>query len=675
MASGDAKIEDVAARGRESEKIPNQGKEKRSKSQSRAKDVMAEMERRLMRVELQIADHITSFEDMGQNSEEYQASVEELRNEVHSMGQRVAGLEASFGELRAEVLGTITTIAETVRETYQAELVGIKEELENLKGDMSLCKRAMANGDVIAASRVDVPRPKSYGGSRNAKELENFLWGLEQYFEASGIRDELAKVRTASLYLVDVAMLWWRRRQGDIARGTCTMESWGDFKKEIKKQFYPENAELEARSRLRRLAHKGEIREYVREFSELLLEIPDFPDKEALFAFLDGLQPWAKIELQRRGVQDLASALAIAEALIDYQESDMFLEEGEHIDHGGKQDHSSGDERPRSPRNGGSKAGKHVQKSVDNSISCFLCNGPHLVRTCPKRSKFAAMMSSEEERSTKNKEKVAEDLGTSRMGSMRLLGGMQRVKTSPLEKGDGEDLTSSSEGGGRSTSMEEESPYESDESRSDATSSKRGNRRRRRRQRKINDLETKALIDTGANDNFLDVKEARRLGITYDKGKGMLKTVNSEATPIYGVAHKVQMKLGEWRGEVDFQVVDMDDYPTVLGTEFMDGMDVIYMARSSTILLPGKLGTVAVPLIREDLELKPTQNEIHHEAATRTSRNRVGENVTGESSQGQCSSMRFAKGPENSRREEKHMEGRSTYEKILEESGTFIITI
>ncbi|CAN1293434.1 hypothetical protein LINPERPRIM_LOCUS22029 [Linum perenne] len=84
-------------------------------------------------------------------------------------------------------------------------------------------------------------------------------------------------------------MLWWRRRQGDIAHGTCTIESWGDFKKEIKRQFYPENAEHEARSRPRRLAHKGNIREYVREFSELLLEIPDFSDREALFAFLDGL--------------------------------------------------------------------------------------------------------------------------------------------------------------------------------------------------------------------------------------------------------------------------------------------------------------------------------------------------------------------------------------------------
>ncbi|CAN1293435.1 hypothetical protein LINPERPRIM_LOCUS22030, partial [Linum perenne] len=336
----------------------------------------------------------------------------------------------------------------------------------------------------------------------------------------------------------------------------------------------------------------------------------------------------------------MASALAIAEALVDYQESDMFIEEGEHMDHGGKQDHSSGDERPRSPRKGGSKAGKHVQKSGDKPISCFLCNGPHLVRTCPKRSQFSAMLSSEEKRSTKDKEKGAEDLGTSRMGSMRLLGGMQRVKTSPLEESDG-----GIREGGKCSVQRQKSKNEPCDKEVHAieTSMVVAKRGRCFALGKINDLETKALIDTGANDNFLDVKEARRLGVTYEKGKGMLKTVNSEATPIYGVAHKVQIRLGEWQGKVEFLVVDMDDYPAVLGIEFMDRMDAIYMACSSTMLLPGQLGMIAVPLIREDLEpchtTKLTQKEIHLEAAMRTSRNRVGENVTSESSQGQCSSM------------------------------------
>ena len=73
------------------------------------------------------------------------------------------------------------------------------------------------------------------------------------------------------------------------------MESWDDFKREIKRQLYLENSEHEAHAKLRRLSHKNTIREYVKEFSELTLEIPDRSDKKALFTFVDGLQPWAKI--------------------------------------------------------------------------------------------------------------------------------------------------------------------------------------------------------------------------------------------------------------------------------------------------------------------------------------------------------------------------------------------
>ena len=40
----------------------------------------------------------------------------------------------------------------------------------------------------------------------------------------------------------------------------------------------------------------------MKEFSELMLEIPDMADKDALFAFMDGLNNWVKLELQRRGI-------------------------------------------------------------------------------------------------------------------------------------------------------------------------------------------------------------------------------------------------------------------------------------------------------------------------------------------------------------------------------------
>ena len=46
-------------------------------------------------------------------------------------------------------------------------------------------------------------------------------------------------------------------------------------------------------------------------------------EKELLFNFMDNLQSWAEQELKRRGVQDLATAMAVAESLVDYRRGDF----------------------------------------------------------------------------------------------------------------------------------------------------------------------------------------------------------------------------------------------------------------------------------------------------------------------------------------------------------------
>jgi len=51
--------------------------------------------------------------------------------------------------------------------------------------------------------------------------------------------DNQAKVRAASLFLIDNAMLWWRRKHADMEKDLFTITTWEDFKKELKKQFNP----------------------------------------------------------------------------------------------------------------------------------------------------------------------------------------------------------------------------------------------------------------------------------------------------------------------------------------------------------------------------------------------------------------------------------------------------
>lgn len=72
-----------------------------------------------------------------------------------------------------------------------------------------------------------------------------------------------------------------------------------------------------AREQLGKLTHVGSLKEHVRAFANLLLEIDGMGEKDKLFFFLDSLQPWAKMELRKQKVRDLHLAYAVADLLVD----------------------------------------------------------------------------------------------------------------------------------------------------------------------------------------------------------------------------------------------------------------------------------------------------------------------------------------------------------------------
>ena len=78
----------------------------------------------------------------------------------------------------------------------------------------------------------------------------------------------------------------------------CTIETLEYLKREIKKQLYPKDMAYLARKNIRRLKHTDYIHDYVKEFSLLMLEIPNMTGEELLFNFMDNLQGWAKQKLK-----------------------------------------------------------------------------------------------------------------------------------------------------------------------------------------------------------------------------------------------------------------------------------------------------------------------------------------------------------------------------------------
>ncbi|KAL0457828.1 UNVERIFIED_CONTAM: hypothetical protein Slati_0410000 [Sesamum latifolium] len=60
------------------------------------------------------------------------------------------------------------------------------------------------------------------------------------------------------------------------------------------------------------------MQDYMKAFSALMFDIRDMSEKDKLFTFMEGLKPWASVELQRQRVTDLGSAMTAAECLIDF---------------------------------------------------------------------------------------------------------------------------------------------------------------------------------------------------------------------------------------------------------------------------------------------------------------------------------------------------------------------
>ncbi|KAK8283959.1 hypothetical protein V6Z12_D08G128200 [Gossypium hirsutum] len=136
---------------------------------------------------------------------------------------------------------------------------------------------------------------------------------------------------------------------------------------------------------------RGTVGEYVREFKELMLQVSDVTDEEALLAFQKGLKPWVRQEVEQRGVQKLSEAMTVVESVgklglgKDKLGSSKSEERGVcEMDH--KEDIVDGNGNGVNSGNGKPRVGKKKPKRKRDKLKCFLCDGPHMLKKCSKKS-------------------------------------------------------------------------------------------------------------------------------------------------------------------------------------------------------------------------------------------------------------------------------------------------
>ncbi|KAL0462760.1 UNVERIFIED_CONTAM: hypothetical protein Slati_0163600 [Sesamum latifolium] len=238
-----------------------------------------------------------------------------LAETMMNLEEKVSCLEVEITGLNSELEDCRQVIQELASAFGGGGIADMRRDMEQMSIHIGLLQRAVSNAPVVAhnaGARLRIPEPKAYGGARDAKEVDNFLFDMEQYFLAANVEDEARKVSTATMYLTGDAKLWWRTKYSEIQANQVRLDTWALLREAIRVQFFPENVEYNARQALRKLEHTGSMQGYVKSFSALMLDIRDMLEKNKLFTFIEGLKPWACLELQCQRVTDLGSAMAAA---------------------------------------------------------------------------------------------------------------------------------------------------------------------------------------------------------------------------------------------------------------------------------------------------------------------------------------------------------------------------
>ena len=92
---------------------------------------------------------------------------------------------------------------DALKTDLQALMAEYQDAVQSMGAEISILKKAVAQSPSTVLGppqKVRVTKPKGFGGARNAKELENFLWDMEQFFKAAHVPDS-EMVSITSMYL------------------------------------------------------------------------------------------------------------------------------------------------------------------------------------------------------------------------------------------------------------------------------------------------------------------------------------------------------------------------------------------------------------------------------------------------------------------------------------------
>lgn len=99
------------------------------------------------------------------------------------------------------------------------EVEAYKARIDALEAQLKVCMVTVTNGVLVhvpTPPKGNALRPPAFHRARNARNINNFLWGLEAYLGAMGIEIDAQNVSNTTFSLKDIAFVWWCHRCVDL---------------------------------------------------------------------------------------------------------------------------------------------------------------------------------------------------------------------------------------------------------------------------------------------------------------------------------------------------------------------------------------------------------------------------------------------------------------------------
>jgi len=184
-------------------------------------------------------------------------------------------------------------------------------------------------GELVAAlktgtskgERFQLAKPGNFDGARGRKVVDAWLAEMEDYIHAAKVGRHSA-VELAQSYLKGYAATWWRTVRQDERKNHGY--TWEFFKDRIEAEFIPRNSDYISKCKFRDLvnATNENLRQYVRAYSELMLEVRHMHEMDRECQFVMGLPTWAKQKLEESWPASLSEAITKVENFSDVGRSD-----------------------------------------------------------------------------------------------------------------------------------------------------------------------------------------------------------------------------------------------------------------------------------------------------------------------------------------------------------------